>query len=202
MSLLIYLGCITVKHDLIPQDAPNRTIDCFELSLRDDVPITISVDFAPEGVPRTEYMIALAYEETTSSGEEFRSGETRFANIYLIVTGLIREEVFVARIARLIINIWIHDSADLTKTCYQWRLSDADFDGIVENVAAEVITENQENTVTGIRPLETPNRDMNDYSQLYRNCLDHFLKSLKLHSLDDLFERQADNLYKEKQLVL
>ena len=195
MSLLIYLGCITVENDLIPLDAQNRTIDCFELSLRDDVPITISVDFAPEGVPRTEYMIALAYEETTSNGEEF-------VNIYLIVTGLIREEVFVARIARLIINIWIHDSADLTKTCYQWRLSDADFDGIVENVAAEVITENEENTVTGIGPLETPNRDMNDYSQLYRNCLDHFLKSLKLHSLDDLFERQADNLYKEKQLVL
>jgi hypothetical protein len=172
------------------------------MSPRDDVPITISVSFTSEAVPGTEHAIALAYEETPSVDEEFRSGETQFLNMYFVVTGIIREEQFVARNARLTINIWIHDSADLIKTCYQWRLEDADMDGVVENVAAEVITENQENTVTGVRPLQSPNRDMNDYSRLYGNCLDHFLQRLRLHSLDELLIREADNLYKEKQLVL
>ena len=193
LSVLAFLCCTTLKQDSAPQRVQIDTPDCFDLSLREDVPIKILVD---------EHMISLAYEEMMGIVDGSVSNNTEFVNVYLILTGNCEEATFVPQIARLTINIWVLNSADLTKTCYQWRLTDANWDGLVDDVSGEIITENQKDTVTGIRPLYTSNRDMNEYSQLYRSCLGQFLKCLNLHDHDELFKIQTDNLYKEKQLVL
>lgn len=193
LSVLAFHGCATLEQDPAAQRAQIDAPDYFDLSLRDDVPITIAVD---------EHMISLAYKETANNVDEPVSDDTRIVNVYLILTGVFEHAGFNPRNSRLIINIWIFNPADRTKTCYQWRLTDADLDGLIDDAVGEIIMENQEDTVTGIRPSQSPNRDLNDYSQLYRKCSDHLLKRFNVHSLDELFKLQADNLYKEKQLVL
>jgi hypothetical protein len=140
------------------------------------VPIIISVE---------DQTITLAYEEPPSA--EFAAPEAQLVNIYFVATGKLREDGFVARSARLIVDIWIIDLAHKTKTCYQWRLSDVNMDGFVDEVAGEIVMENQEDTVTEIRPLQTSHRNMDDYSRLFKDCLDQFLQNLKLPSLDALF---------------
>jgi hypothetical protein len=133
-------------------------------------------------------MITLAYEEAIDIDNEPKAEQEQFVNVYLVLTGILGEKDFEAHGARLTINIWTVSSSDRTKRCYQWRLADSDLDGLIDEIGAEVITESQTDTVTGIQPLHTLNRDLPDYSRLYRYCLDHLLKRLNLRSQDILYK--------------
>ena len=177
-SVFACYGCLTVDMDPSPERTRIGEPDCFDLSLKDDVPVTLTVG---------ERMIALTYEETAYGGEESALGEAQFTNIYLILTGISEDATFTPRIGRLTINIWIINSAEPISTCYQWRLLDEDMDGFVDEVAGEIVDENREGTVKGIHPLRNLHRNMNDFSQLYRYCLDHLVRNLNVSTLDELF---------------
>ena len=177
LAVLAINGCVTLEHNTVPALAPIDTPDCFDLTFNDDVPITISVD---------ERSIALAYEEMGNHADELAGEQTQFTHVYLILTGVFENTRFIPRIARLTINIWIVDSSEPTKTCYQWRLTDEDWNGLIDYVAGEIIAENQEDTVTEIRPLYTSNRDMDEYSRLYRSCRDYLLNRSTLRSLVEI----------------
>jgi len=158
--------------------------DCFDLSLRDDVPISVSVH---------GYMIALTYEETMIDAKESVSEDIPRTNLFTNLIGIFEPDGFSPRIVRMTINVWISNTTERTRTCYQWRLTDADADWIIDEVTEEIVTEDWKGTVTGIRPLPTPHRDKGEYTLLYRSCLDHFLERLNLHSIDELFKLPADN---------
>jgi hypothetical protein len=182
--VLLYPGCMTLETSEPPQGEQINVPDCFDLSLRDDVPISVSV---------RGNMIALTYEETMIDSEQSVSEDTSRTNLYTNLIGIFEPDGFSPRIARLTINMWIINTTERTKICYQWRLTDAEADGIIDEVAGEIVTEDWKGTVTGINPLSVPYRDMDEYTLLYRSCLDHFLERLNLHSIDELIKLPADN---------
>jgi hypothetical protein len=202
LILLTYSSCLTLDEELARTEIPGDAVDCFKLALSDVVPIRISLESPLFGGTEGHSAITLTYEGSPDLNQESTSTRTQIVNLYFIVTGSMTEKAFLPCTGRLIINIWNYDPSAQTKTCHQWRLNDLDFNGAVDNVEAEIITENEKNTVTDIQTLQTSAEDRDDFSQLFADCIAFFLRRLNLRSLDELFHSPASNLLTQEKIAL
>ena len=171
---LLSTACLTSPHESSVTEIHRATLDdCLNIEMKRDIPVSIYHYRNPGSTAEKDFSLILGYEEMENNPGHFAESRSPYVNFYYIVNGILKNERFTVYSGILIFEIWIYNPKTRYKICYQWRLFDRNSDRIVENADADIIVEDEFNTVKSIKGIRISDNDLSKCTVLYNKCIVH-----------------------------